>query len=283
MNAWAAAYTWYLRRPEHRAKRRLERLLARALPADGIVAEVSHRVRLRLHPRDWIEYVLLRDGAYEPLTLTFLERNLAPGDGAALAGVNFGLHVVVASRAVGPLGRVLGADPQPSALERTAEHLALNGCPANTRLLPVALGRAEHVVPLGPPPPDNAGLAHLRTPGSGPICAPVLTVSHAWQQAWADPRPPRLALIDVEGYESEVLAGFGDRFRPELLVIEEYDEFLRPMGSSSADLRQRLADLGYALATLTGQPLGDSSELPEHNIVAVHATCERMRYVESST
>ena len=113
MNPWAAAYTWYLRRPEHPAKRRLERVLARALPADGIVADVSHGVRLRLRPSDWIEYVLLRDGTYEPLTLTFLERNLAPGDGVVLAGVNFGLHVVIASRAVGPLGRVLGADGQP--------------------------------------------------------------------------------------------------------------------------------------------------------------------------
>jgi FkbM family methyltransferase len=281
MNPWAAAYTWYLRRPENPAKRRLERVLARALPADGIVADVSHGVRLRLRPSDWIEYVLLRDGTYEPLTLTFLERNLALGDGVVLAGVNFGLHVVIASRAVGPLGRVLGADPQPSALERTSEHLALNACPANTRLVAVALGRAAHVVPLEPPPPDNAGLAHLRTPGSSPICAPVLTMPSAWQQAWADPRPPRLALIDVEGYESEVLAGFGDTFRPELLVVEEYDQFLKPMGSSAADMRQRLSQLGYRLATLTGEPLGNASDMPEHNIVAVHAACGQVRFAEA--
>jgi FkbM family methyltransferase len=279
MNAWAAAYTWYLRRPEHPAKRRVERLLARGLPAGGIVTEVSHGVRLRLRPQDWIEYVLLRDGRYEPLTLTFLEQNLSAGDGVVLAGVNFGLHVVIASRAVGPPGRVLGVDPQPSAVERTAEHLRLNACPGNTRLLTAALGRSDQVVPLDPPPRDNAGLAHLRTPGGGPVCAPVLPLPKAWQQAWGESRPPRLALIDVEGYEAEVLAGFGDGFRPDLLVVEEYDEFLRPMGSSASDLRRTLSRLGYGLFTATGQPLADGAAPPEQNIIAVHRACTSVSYV----
>jgi len=281
MNPWASVYTWYLRRPEHPAKRRLERLLAARLPSAGIVVDVSHGVRLRLRPHDWIEYVLLKDGAYEPLTLTFIERNLAPGDGAVLAGVNLGLHVVVASRAAGPAGRVLGVDPQWSALERTAEHLRLNACPPNTRLAAAALGRAEGMVVLNPPPEDNAGTAHLRTPGRGPFCAPVMPLPRAWQHAWEQTSAPRLALIDVEGYETEVLAGLDPAFRPDLLVVEEYDEFLRAMGSSAAHLRSTLAELGYTLSTISGQPLSSPSQLPEHNIVAVHARCSRVQYVEA--
>ena len=53
-----------------------------------------------LNPIDWIEYLMLRDGSYEPLTLDFLQRNLRPSESAILAGVNNGLHSIVAARAV---------------------------------------------------------------------------------------------------------------------------------------------------------------------------------------
>ena len=82
---------------------RMVRWLGRhVVPPDGVVADVDPRVRLSLQfRRDWVEYSLIREGQYEPLTLAFLSRNLRPLDNALLAGVNNGLHIIIAARAVG--------------------------------------------------------------------------------------------------------------------------------------------------------------------------------------
>ena len=48
-------------------------------------------LRLYLHPRDWIEYLLLRGDDYEPRTLDFLSANLRPGDGAIVKFVSLAL------------------------------------------------------------------------------------------------------------------------------------------------------------------------------------------------
>ena len=149
----------YLRLPEHPAKFRLARALGRwVFPADGIVAPINSAgpgVRLHLHPRDWIEYELLRGKPYEPLTLEFLRRNLRAGDTALLAGVNNGLHVIVAAQAVGPRGCVIGVEPQPDALVRARKNIALNGFEGTVRMVAGALGDVSALVPMAWSSPEN--------------------------------------------------------------------------------------------------------------------------------
>lgn len=271
----------YVHAPDHPGKLRIERWIgASCLPAKGGRFEVDCGVTLQLHPRDWIEYVLIREGRYEPLTLRFLEKNLQPGHGALLAGINFGLHVVVASRAVGPSGRVVGVDPQIQALRRTRDHLALNGAPANVRLVPAALGRRPGVVIVDDPPADNAGNANLRTPGSGPACVLCTPIGELWRLVHPGAPSPDLLLLDVEGFEGEVLAGFDAHFRPGLIVIELRDDFLRQMGSSAAQVCAHLADMGYALHALDGRRASAGDALPEHNAIAVHRDCGPVRFLD---
>jgi len=264
-------YRTYIRAPDHPFKLRIVHWLAAScLPAAGGKFEVDGGITLRLHPRDWIEYVLIREGRYEPLTLRFIQANLRSGQRALLAGINLGLHVVVASRQVGVSGRVVGIDPQIEAVRRTRDHLALNGAPANVRLVPAALGRAHGVVTLDDPPADNAGNSNLRTPGSGPVCVLCAPIGDIWRSVQPGEASPDLLLLDVEGYEAEVLAGFDEQFRPGLIVIELWDEFLRQMGSSVAMVSTQLHDMGYVLHSLNGRRVVPGDELPEHNAIAVH-------------
>src|SRR5437879_13621713 len=87
-----------------------------------------------LHPRDESEYTLIRTGLYEPLTLSFLERNVKPGEKILLAGVNFGLHVMLWSRSVAEWGCMMGVEPQPSSLRRTSQIISLTNLPSTIKL-----------------------------------------------------------------------------------------------------------------------------------------------------
>jgi hypothetical protein len=170
MLSWSrdAILRTYMRLPEHPTKYRVVRWLGRnVFPEPGVWATVYPNVRLRLHPRDWIEYVLLRGDRYEPRTLAFLAANLRPGDAAVLAGVNFGLHVVVAARAVGAGGAVIGVDPQPAALLRTRFHLEANGLSGPVTLVSGGLGTGWGLVGMAWSTAENAGTASFLAQGDG--------------------------------------------------------------------------------------------------------------------
>ncbi|MEO5740456.1 MAG: FkbM family methyltransferase [Vicinamibacterales bacterium] len=257
----------YIRSPEHPGKYRVVQWLGRhAIPSEGLVAEVNPRVRLSLHPRDWIEYSLIRAGHYEPLTLAFLTRNLRTSDRALLAGVNNGLHVIVAARAVGDNGRVVGVDPQPAALLRARRNIDLNGVAGPVRLLAAALGSEPALAHMPWADAANQGAASLLDSGPG-LEVPLVTLA-AVLDAFC-PEGVRLMLLDVQGYEGIALQGL-KHHRPQLLVIEDSVEYLERVGSSRAKLYSQVRDMGYALHDVFGSSIDESGAAPaEYNIIAV--------------
>lgn len=262
----------YFRAPEHPAKLRVLRWLGRhVMPPAGIVAPVHRGLRFHLHPRDWIEYLLLRGDAYEPLTLEFLEANLRPGDGAVLAGTNFGLHVAVAASAVGEAGLVAGVEPQPAALLRARRNLGLNGLLPRVRLVQVALGREEGLVPMAWSVPENPGAASLLDAGDG-FLAPLMRLDSVKELLGR--RPFRMLLLDVQGYEAEALGGLDLGDGPELAVVELDPEFLARAGGSPEAIVERFTAAGYGIHDLHGNLPRDFLGLPERNFVAVKASVE---------
>jgi FkbM family methyltransferase len=259
----------YVAGPSHPGKVRLVHWLGRhVLPARGVAGTVYPGRRLWLRPNDWVDFLMLRDGSYEPLTLDFLRANLYPGDRAILAGVNNGLHAIVAAGAVGAAGRILACDPQPAALLRAHANAELNGLPEGVLVLvAAALGSAPALAPMSWPPPDNPGAASLLTPGDGFI-APVYTLAHLAASLGVD--RPRLLLLDIQGYEEQALAGLGD-LRPEIAVVEDDPEYGSQVGVSRATLCDHLVRLGYQVHDLHGRPVSGAAgaDLPERNLVGV--------------
>jgi FkbM family methyltransferase len=258
----------YVRTPEHPTKYRIVRWLGRNLfPQDGIWCQVYPGFRWLLHPRDWIEYSLLRGGAYEPHTLDFLAANLSEGDAALLAGVNFGLHVAAAARAVGALGTVIGVEPQPRAMLRAAENLRANGLLDRVRLLNAALGSEEALAPMAWSAPENPGAASLLDQGAG-FVTPLLRLSRVIEGL--SPKRLRLLLLDVQGFESQALSGLDADQTPDILVVEVENEFLRRANMTSEGLLNQLEGMGYALHTVDGaEAAKDATEFPENNVIAV--------------
>jgi FkbM family methyltransferase len=258
----------YLRTGEHPGKYRVVRWLGRhAIPPAGLVSTVPPGIRLKLHPGDWIEYLMLRGEAYEPMTLEFMTKNLRPGDTAVLAGVNFGLHVSVAARAVGASGRVIGIEPQAAALLRTLDNLALNGLEERVELVSGAIGGADRFCHMAWSRPDNRGAASVYDQGPGFLMR-ISTLSDVLQAA-GGPKP-RILLLDVQGCEVEALDGIAAGPLPEIVVVEYAEDFLERAGTTGVQLFDRIVALGYDVYTVHGKPLGrDDREIPEHNVFGV--------------
>lgn len=263
----------YAQTPEHPTKYRMVRWLGRhVFPEQGIQCRVYPEIKLHLHPQDWIEYLLLRGGKYEPLTLGFLEENLGAGDLAILAGVNFGLHVAVAARAVGEEGLIVGIDPQPSALLRATENLRINNLLQRVRLVSVALGEQDGLLHMAWSSSSNAGAASLFDEGAG-LFVSVLPLSSIVQTL--EPRKVRLLLLDVQGYESHALAGLDNDCRPEILIVEIDPEFLARANTTSVVLLSKIVDLGYSLYSLDGTKVTPASNsFPERNVICLKKDIE---------
>lgn len=190
-------------------------------------------------------------GAHSPTLLRNLDRVVASGDWVIDVGANVGLVTSRLCQLVGPSGAVWAVEPLPRNVERLDALQARNGLDQLT-VLPVALS-------------SEAGTARLRLPirGGGAFgsfvatwetCGEIDVVTARLDDLVAERRPPgplSLVKIDAEGFEPQVLAGATETLstlRP-LVLCEFNDILLHQAGTSSTELLQRFAGLGYAPVT----------------------------------
>jgi len=257
----------YLRAADHPAKLRLVTWLGKtAIPAIGLEKRLPEGLVFYLHPRDTIEHILLRGDRYEPATLELLQKNLRSGDGAILAGINFGLHVAVCARAVGEDGRVVGVEPQAAAVLRTRLNLERNGLSSRVDLLQAALGEKPEILRMAWSQMHNPGAASLFDEGEG-FSVPAVTLEEATPLLAA--RRFRVLLLDVQGYEFHVLAGADFARGPEIAIVELDAGFLERSGISAQSIAGLLERAGYHLFDVYGRAVQAlDAGLPENNLVA---------------
>lgn len=260
-------YRKYIQMPEHRGKFPFSRWLGKKIfPKEGIIFDVDKDIRLYLHPLDWIEFHLLKTGSYEPLTINFLERNISPGNNVLLAGVNLGLHVICASKFVGDKGCVIGVEPQPRSLYRAFKNIQLNKLHNNIKLVSSALGKEPSLTPMDDAPTENSAQAALNHSNSeNPFYVQVETVPILLEKLGI--KKIDVMLLDVEGYEMNVLEGMDSANLPPLLIIEINLGLWNK--DNQINIYNRLASIGYNCFTLLGKPANAEEFLPESNAVAV--------------
>jgi FkbM family methyltransferase len=191
----------------------------------------------------------LRAGAFEKEELDFVGRFLRPGMTVLDLGAHQGLYTLLASKQVGPTGRVFSFEPSPRERRKLRAHLVLNFC-VNVRVQPIALGVRQATADLFVVQGYETGCNSLKPPvvGSGtlPVSVRVDTLDH-----WIETVPldhVDFIKLDVEGAELDVLQGatmlLHRRPRP-LILAEVQDVRTAPWGYRASEILNYLRDRDF--------------------------------------
>lgn len=184
--------------------------------------------------------LLIQPQHFDPAERAALAAYLKPGDTAIDIGANVGAYTLVMAGLVGPTGRVIAVEPQPSVLGRLKENLAFNP-ELTVTVAATALGAAEGEVAFETNARNEGEGRMAKTPGAKGFTVPLTTLENLLTREGVT----RLAAmkIDVEGAEPQVLLPFFDAaprsLWPAMIVLERGD------ARWDVDLIARLRALGY--------------------------------------
>lgn len=219
-----------------------------AAEINGDIYRIDPRFRWRLQP------------AYEADLAGFLRARVKPGQCCIDVGANIGIYVMQMSRWTAG-GHIVAFEPNPRSLEVVARHVRMNGLGDTVTLVPAAAGREEGSARLFDVEPGSGlsrlGAANPAIQGVVDGTAVRVTTIDAWCRA-SGVRPDWI-LIDVEGYEFDVLAGARDTIRQcRPGVVVELHPHLYPDGTATELEGRRL----LAALQLRPVPVGDPDRDP---------------------
>lgn len=208
---------------------------------------------MQLDTRTLIDWHLLFHGEWERHLRLLFEQLLGAGSVAIDVGANVGAHTLTLARLVGPNGRVLAFEPNPSINHILATNVGLNDI-AQVTVYGCALGAAATSLELRVP-------AETSREASNPGLASLVALDTPHDLVTVDVRPlddlvteadlqrVDLVKIDVQGYESQVLQGMRgaiEKFSP--TIIFEYEDWAwRRAGSTFAEVASGFGELSYSL------------------------------------
>jgi FkbM family methyltransferase len=251
------------RLPEHPAKLRVVRFLARLLLTRGLhVRNKFTRSELLVNPTDAIGSSILREGGYEPVSLSLAVNLMRLGGLFVDVGANFGLYTVPIARIEGT--HCISIDASAVAVAQLAGNLERNGL-ANVDIVNAAVGDAIGLLRIAAVQRGNLGSTRVLSenrsaPGGNWI--PCLRLDDVLQRLHR-PKPILLLKVDVEGFEERVFESldFGGDYRPKNILVE-----CDPVGFSTArSTFKYLLAQGYSSFSIRGDRVSDCSNLPENN------------------
>lgn len=221
------------------------------------VYKTAYGFPIHLDPSENIDRFIYFWGAWEPDEAWLIDRLLRPGDIFVDVGANEGFHTLVASRRVGPTGRVVAFEPVPPTIERLKRNLQLNHV-QNVDLIAAACTEE------GPTPvklarrtdEKSSSVYSMRTPDTGDSwLVDGLRMDDALGHLQGR---VRLVKIDIEGAEMLALRGFSEhiaRNDAPAVLCEVTETFLKAMGSSALELYGFMSSFGYQPYRLRGRRL----------------------------
>ncbi|WP_298281576.1 FkbM family methyltransferase [uncultured Bradyrhizobium sp.] len=202
---------------------------------------------------------------YDLPTQLVLLSCLRPDDIFVDIGANEGMISLLASRLVGPDGKVLAFEPNPAPRTIFTSAVQRNEI-KNIQIFPVGLGQREQILTLNVPK-ANSGEASFAGSNysAGDLSQIECEVKVADQ--FLRTESPRLIKIDVEGFELDVLQGLNktlEQSRPGL-VLEMDGQLARNAGTNLGDASAFLQVRGYRpfrMSICSRRKLRLTSQLP---------------------
>ncbi|HEX4348460.1 MAG TPA: FkbM family methyltransferase [Vicinamibacterales bacterium] len=249
---------------------RVHRLLHRVLPGFPVPIYVS--------PGFW--FITRNDhlssqvfaGSFETNECAAFASVLRPGMTVLDIGANVGFYSLLASRLIGPGGRVIAFEPSAREGRRLALHLRINGA-RNVTTEPFALGERNEEATFYVVEERDSGCNSFRPGDLGLPTTPVTVSVKRLDDCL--PRGTRIDVvkIDVEGAELSALRGGEQMFRrdrpPVMCEIEEIR--IAPWGYRGRDIVDLLAGWGYEWSAITEhglRPLSGSESEFSGNFLA---------------
>ena len=161
-----------------------------------------------LNPNDPVVSGALNFGVYEKAETKFFQTACHSGMTFLDVGANIGYYTALATRAVGPNGKVIALEPDPESFQYLEQTIGANAV-GNVLAFPIAASDVPATLPLFISH-DNRGDNRLYRPGAD------------WPKIEVEARPIDALLaendietldlikIDVQGYEPKVIAGLRD-------------------------------------------------------------------------
>ena len=218
---------------------------------------------------------------FETRELAFAERLLQPGMTVLDIGAHQGLYTLLASRRVGPSGRVFSFEPSPRERRALRLNLRINFCD-NVVVQALALGSEETTADLYVVDKYNTGYNSLRPPNAPEPSSTVAVRVRTLDNWLADEKIDHVDFIklDVEGAELSVLKGAREllaRTRP-VLLVEIAQIRTAGWGYDAVEIVRFLESMGYVwFEILEGGKLAPANQADqrEMNLVAVRTGQEQ--------
>ncbi len=182
----------------------------------------------------------LYTGLNEFEDMAFLLHLLRPDDAFADIGANVGSYAVLAGKAIG--ARCIAAEPVTATYAALIDNVNINGIERSVRAVHVAVGREEGVVEMTTGLDAANHVAAQHESGQALEQVRLTTLDDLCRDI-----EPILIKIDVEGFESEVLAGGSKTLARESLVaiIMETNSCAELYGKAVSDPDEHLRSIGF--------------------------------------
>lgn len=196
-------------------------------------------IRLRLFPTDMTLEAWKNPASYRTGDKNFLEQVLKPGGIVVDVGANIGMISIRAAKLVGPTGRVIAIEPNPTIAPFCRENIRLNGL-GNVTLIQTALGANDGVVSFHCDQSDDCS----RVVEKGGVEVPVARLDKIMETEHV--REIDLLKVDVEGYEFLVLEGAVKSLaRTRLIYIEVDASNYAHFGRRTEEMLELLNSQGF--------------------------------------
>jgi FkbM family methyltransferase len=184
--------------------------------------------------------ILQQNGAYEPHVTKAIMENLKHGNTFVDIGANLGYFTLMASRLVGPSGKVIAFEPATEAYNYCRKNIELNKLP-NVDLYKNGLWNEKKTLTISDS--HQLGFNHISDNGDIIECIPLDSLYLT----------PNLIKMDIEGAEPYALKGMVETLkRCHPAIVMEVNRYCLKsfFGKDTEDVWQPLTDLGYEISVI---------------------------------